>query len=318
MTSTKSLLQGRSARLKRTHLMLTAATLAVALWLACGGRSAPGNPIAPPGPTPPPILETVVFSGAGDIASCTTMAVNERVAKILDGIDGLVFTTGDNAYERGTIEEFQKCYDPTWGRHRARTRPSPGNHDYYTPGAAGYFQYYGELAGPSGLGYYSFDYGAWKILSLNSNVPAGSGSAQYNWVAEELRNTTAKCTLAYWHHPVFSSGYEGNMPNMRAIWQLLYDSNAEVVLVGHSHNYERFAPQDLSGQPRPRRGIREFVVGTGGNHFTGLEALKANSEVFNTDSFGILKLTLAPTSYTWEFIPAAGATFSDSGSDVCF
>ncbi len=184
------------------------------------------------------------------LRSCTTMAQNERVAKLLDGLDGLIFTTGDNAYEKGTLEEFEKCYGPTWGRHRARTRPSPGNHDYYTPGATGYFQYYGELAGPPGVGYYSFDHGAWKILSLNSNVPAGPGSAQYNWVAEELRNSPRKCTLAYWHHPVFSSGYEGNMPNMRPIWQLLYDNNAEVVLVGHSHNYERFAPQDLNGQPQ--------------------------------------------------------------------
>jgi hypothetical protein len=246
------------------------------------------------------------------------MAQNERVAKILDGIEGLVFTTGDNAYEKGTLEEFQKCYEPTWGRHRARTRPSPGNHDYYTPGAAGYFTYYGDAAGPSGLGYYSFDYGAWKILSLNSNVAAGASSPQYNWVAAELKTRPAKCTLAYWHHPVHSSGYEGNMRIMRDIWQLLYDHNADVVVVGHAHNYERFAPQDLEGNARPGRGIRDFVVGTGGNHFTPLESIKANSEVFNNNSAGVLKLTLAPTNYDWEFIPAANATFRDSGSDVCF
>jgi len=310
----------------RARLTLVAVTAVLALWIACGGQGAPSNPAGPsssdapltpaPAPTPP----TVVFSGTGDIASCSpkAMSQNERVSKLLDGLEGLVYTTGDNAYEKGTPEEFQKCYDPAWGRHRARTRPSPGNHDYYTPGAAGYFAYFGENAGPPGQGYYSFDYGAWKILSLNSNVPAGPGSAQYNWTAEELRNTTAKCTLAYWHHPVFSSGYEGNMKNMRPIWELLYEHNADIVLVGHSHNYERFGPQDINGQLRPGRGIREFVVGTGGNEFTGLESMKANSEVFNNSSAGVLKLSLAPADYSWEFIPAAGFTFRDFGSDVCF
>jgi hypothetical protein len=305
--------------MRKLTTAFVATASAISLLLACQGTSGLGNPGAPTdsGPPGPSGQQTVVFSGAGDIASCSTMVMNERTAKILDGLDGLFFTTGDNAYDRGTIEEYEKCYQPTWGRHRARTRPSPGNHEYYTPGAAGYFQYFGDLAGPAGVGYYSFEYGAWKILSLNSNVPAGAGSAQYNWVEQELRTNPARCTLAYWHHPVFSSGYEGNMPNMRAIWQLLYDNNADVVLVGHSHNYERFGPQDLSGQARPRRGIREFVVGTGGNHFTGLESMKANSEAFNNDSAGILKLTLAPTGYTWEFIPVEGASFRDSGNDVC-
>jgi hypothetical protein len=301
---------------------LVAAALAIALWLsACGQKSTPSAPSLvsqPAAPEPHQTAETVVFSGAGDIAHCNALADGERVAKLLDGIEGLIFTTGDNAYETGTLEEFEKCYGPTWGRHRSRTRPSPGNHDYYTSGATGYFQYFGEVAGPFGVGYYSYDYGAWKILSLNSNVPAGAGSAQFNWVSQELRSSRAKCTLAYWHHPVFSSGYEGNMPNMRAIWQLLYDHSAEVVLVGHSHNYERFGPQDPDGRPRPERGIREFVVGTGGMTFTAPESRKVNSEVFNNNSLGILKLTLAPTSYEWEFIPAEGSSFRDSGNDACF
>jgi hypothetical protein len=294
----------------------------VALWLACGGGRIPQNPNAPtlsdPIPGQPVVQQTVVLAGAGDIANCDTLAAGERVAQILDGIDGLVFTTGDNVYENGTLDEFQRCYTPTWGRHLTRTRPSPGNHDYNTKGAAGYFQYFGEVAGPAGIGYYSYDHGAWKILSLNSMAPAGPGSPQFNWVAEELRSSKAKCTLAYWHHPVFSSGHDGNMPNMRAIWQLLYDHYAEVVVVGHSHNYERFAPQDLDARPRPGRGIREFVVGTGGTYFTNLFSRKANSEIFNNNSQGVLKLTLAPADYTWEFVPAAGATFRDSGSDVCF
>jgi hypothetical protein len=292
----------------------------VALWLACGGRVGPANPSGPSGTSDPPVAsqETVVFSGAGDIAHCSSFPTGERTAKILDGLEGLFFTTGDNAYEHGTLEEFEKCYGPTWGRHRARTRPSPGNHDYYTPGATGYFTYFGDVAGPFGLGYYSFEYGAWKILSLNSNVSAGPSSAQFNWVAQELRTRPRHCTLAYWHHPVHSSGYEGNMPNMRPIWELLYNQNADVVIVGHSHNYERFAPQDLDGHPRPGRGIREFVVGTGGSGSTAMESTKANSEVLSNTAAGILKLTLAPTNYNWEFIPVAGATFRDSGSDVCF
>ncbi len=305
---------------KNARLALIATASVAALWLACGGRSGPVNPGAPSGPNEPPprSQETVVFSGAGDIANCDTLAAGERVAKLLDGIEGLIFTAGDNVYENGTLDEFERCYTPTWGRHRARTRPSPGNHDYNTRGASGYFQYFGDTAGPLGLGYYSYDHGAWKIFSLNSMAPADSGSAQFNWVAQELKATPAKCTLAYWHHPVFSSGHDGNMPNMRAIWQLLYDNNAEVVIVAHSHNYERFAPQDVDGQPRPGRGIREFVVGTGGTYFTNRRSVAANSEVFNNNSQGILKLTLAPANYSWEFIPAAGATFRDSGSDACF
>lgn len=306
----------------RNHARLTlaASVCVVALWLACGGKSASSNPAGPltSNDVATVRLETVVLSGAGDIVACNAMPQAERTAKLLDGIEGLVFTTGDNAYETGKIEEFEKCYGPTWGRHRDRTRPSPGNHDYYTPGGAGYFQYFGDLAGPPTLGYYSYEHGAWKVFSLNSNVPADTGSTQYSWVAQELRARPSKCTLAYWHHPVHSSGYEGNMRNMRAIWQLLYDHNADVVIVGHSHNYERFAPQDLDGNPKPGRGIRDFVVGTGGNGFTALESVKANSEVVNNNSAGILKLTLAPTDYSWEFIPVAGASFRDSGSDVCF
>jgi len=258
-----------------------------------------------------------VLTGAGDIVHCNTLAAAERVAKLLDNIEGLIFTAGDNAYDTGTPEQFMKCYEPTWGRHRARTRPSPGNHDYYTPGATGYFQYFGELAGPPGLGYYSYDYGAWKVVSLNSNVPAGPDSPQYAWLAQELSQSAVKCTLAYWHHPVFSSGYEGNMTKMRAIWQLLYDNHADVAIVGHSHNYERFAPQDLEGRPQPGRGIREFVVGTGGMPFTPLESIKANSEALNNNSLGVLKLMLAPDSYSWEFIPAPGNAFRDSGGDSC-
>jgi hypothetical protein len=302
-------------------LLLVGTGLVISVWLACGGNSAPLNPNTP-SPTPPvpapPSQETVIFTGAGDIANCLTPDQGERVARLLDNIEGLIFTTGDNVYENGTFEEFQKCYTPTWGRHLARTRPSPGNHEYNTPGAAGYFQYFGELAGPPNRGYYSYDHGAWKVLSLNSQVPATPGSAQYHWVAQELKSSSARCTMAYWHHPVFSSGHDGNGTNMRAIFQLLFDNSADLVVVGHSHHYERFAPQDVNGRAMPGRGIRQFVVGTGGTYFTNITAIQPNSEVRDGRTNGVLKLTLAPTSYTWEFVPVAGATFRDSGSDVCF
>ena len=307
----------------RARLTLVAVTAVLALWLACGGQGAPSNPAGPSSsgstltPEPAPIPQTVVLAGAGDLANCETPQASEKVAQLLNNVEGLLFTAGDNAYENGTFEEFQKCYGPTWGRHLARTRPSPGNHDYNTRGAAGYFQYFGDLAGPAGLGYYSYDHGAWKILSLNSNVPAGPGSAQFSWVEGELRSNSAMCTMAYWHHPVFSSGHDGNMPNMRPIWQLLFDHGVEIVVVGHSHHYERFAPQDVTARPMPGRGIREFIVGTG-TYFTRILSIQPNSEVVNGSTNGVLKLTLAPTSYSWEFIPVAGASFRDSGSDVCF
>ena len=276
-------------------------------------------------PSPPPTgtsssgasIETVVLVGAGDIASCNNTGA-QATARLLDMVDGTVFTAGDNAYENGTPAEFANCYQPTWGRHKARTRPSPGNHDYYTTGAAGYFDYFGEAAGPGRRGYYSFDYGAWKILSLNSNVPAGPGSDQASWVENELKASRARCTLAYWHHPAFSSGYEGDMPHMKHVWQLLYDNRVEIVVAGHSHNYERLAPQDASGQRNSDRGIREFVVGTGGNGFTPLDSIRSTSEAINDRSLGVLKLSLAPSSYTWEFLPVNGGSFHDSGSGTCF
>lgn len=310
----------RLNRSSKPGLLLIGTGFVISVWLACGGKSASLNPNTPSPnePIPPPqSQETVIFTGAGDIANCLTPEQGERVARLLDNIEGLIFTTGDNVYENGTLEEFQRCYTPTWGRHLARTRPSPGNHEYNTPGAAGYFQYFGDLAGPPGRGYYSYDHGTWKILSLNSMAPAGPESAQFNWVAQELKSNSARCTLAYWHHPVFSSGHDGNGTAMRAIFQLLFDNSADVVVVGHSHHYERFAPQDINGRAMPGRGIRQFVVGTGGTYFTNITAIQPNSEIRDGRTNGVLKLTLAPTSYTWEFVPAGGS-FRDSGSDVCF
>jgi len=263
----------------------------------------------------------VVLVGAGDIASCVSDG-DEATASLLDAIGGVVFTLGDHAYEAGTPIEFEACYEESWGRHKARTRPTPGNHDYLTPGASGYFDYFGAAAGERDRGYYSYRLGPWHIVVLNSNCPevggCDSGSPQAQWLRANLAANPTPCTLAYWHHPRFSSGPHGSDPTVQAFWQALHDYGAEVVLSGHDHTYERFAPQDPQGRLDPVRGVRQFVVGTGGashHRFAGPAA--ANSEARSDDTFGVLKLTLYPTGYEWQFIPAAGRTFTDSGAAPC-
>ncbi len=267
---------------------------------------------------PPPPPPSAVLVGAGDIASCSSSG-DEATATLLDGIAGTVFTAGDNAYDNGSSTDYSNCYDPSWGRHKARTRPSPGNHEYYTPGAASYFHYFGPLAGDSGKGYYSFDLGDWHVISLNSNISMSAGSTQETWLRQDLAASTKQCTLAYWHHPRFSSGTtHGSEAATQPLWQALYDYGAEIVISGHEHNYERFAPQTPTGVVDPVQGIREFVVGTGGKeHYNDLGTPLPNSEVFNGTTFGVLKLTLSAGSYTWEFIPEAGGMFTDSGSGTC-
>lgn len=273
------------------------------------------TPLPTTTPTPDP-ADDPVFVGAGDIALCGSDGA-EATARLLDGIVGTVFTLGDNAYDAGTADQFRDCYDPTWGRHKARTRPAPGNHDYATPGAAAYFDYFGEQAGPDRRGYYSFDLGAWHIVSLNSEIAAGADSAQAQWLRDDLAAHPAACTLAYWHKPLFSSGsVHGNDPHMRAIWEILASSGADVVLGGHDHLYERFAPQSADGVADPR-GMREFVAGAGGSNLYGIGQVQPNSEVRGTGAFGVLKLTLHTTSYDWEFVPAEPGAFSDAGSAAC-
>jgi len=263
---------------------------------------------------PPP--GSVVFVGAGDIADCET-TTDEATATLLDAIPGTVFTAGDNAYHDGTATDFANCYEPTWGRHKARTRPSPGNHDYLTSGAAGYFAYFGPNAGPAGLGYYSYDLGDWHIISLNSEISKAVGSPQEVWLRTDLAANTKQCTLAYWHKPLFSSGEHGSLPGSKPLWKALQQYNAEVVVVGHDHNYERFAPQDSIGVADPANGLRQLVVGTGGTELRAMNTPIANSEVQNSDTHGVLRFTLHSTGYEWEFIPVAGKTFTDSGSGSC-
>lgn len=265
--------------------------------------------------TPP---SGVVFVGAGDIASCSSTG-DEATATLLDGIPGDVFTLGDNVYENGTATEFSNCYGPSWGRHLSRTHPAAGNHDYNTPGATGYYGYFGAAAGDPSTGYYSYDLGGWHLIVLNSNLSMSVGSAQEQWLRADLAaHQSAGCTLAYWHHPRFSSGSgHGNEPATQPLWQALYDYNADLVLGGHDHDYERFAPQTPAGAADPVRGIREFVVGTGGRSHYALGTLQPNSEVFNGVTFGVLKLILSSGGYSWQFVPVAGSAFTDSGSGSC-
>lgn len=262
-----------------------------------------------------------VLVGAGDIAGCSYEA-DEATASLLDDIGGTVMTLGDNAYHNGTAAEFRECYEPTWGRHKDRTRPAPGNHEYYTSNASAYFDYFGEAAGDPDKGYYSYDLGEWHVIVLNSDCNDDMGgcdgdSPMVRWLREDLDKNPAPCTLAYWHNPLFSSGEHGNQDRTKPFWRALHEANADVVVNGHDHSYERFAPQDPDGVADPEQGIRQFVVGTGGVALRPFGEAKPNSEVRNNGTHGVLKLDLKETGYDWEFVPVEGETFTDSGSGDC-
>jgi acid phosphatase type 7 len=262
-----------------------------------------------------------VLVGAGDIADCTNLAGAEATAALLAKISGTVMAVGDLAYPDGTPANFA-CYDKTWGREKARTRPAVGNHEFHSAGATYYFQYFGEAAGDSSKGYYSYELGTWHIVVLNSECEQGGGcgpgSAQETWLREDLKAHPVPCTLAYFHKPLFSSGgAHGDDLAVRPLWNALYEAGADVVVNGHDHDYERFAPQDPSGKLDREHGIREFVIGTGGKNHRPFRQPEAATEVRDATAFGVLKLTLKPMGYDWEFIPEAGKTFTDSGSDSC-
>jgi predicted phosphodiesterase len=252
-----------------------------------------------------------VLVGAGDIASCTS-AGDEATAKLLDQIDGTVFTLGDNVYEAGTATEFTQCYEPSWGRHKSRTRPAVGNHEYFTPEAQGYFNYFGNAAGDPLKGYYSYDIGTWHVVVLNSvcGLVGGCdvGSLQERWLRADLAAHPTSCLIAYWHHP---------RSTMQALTEDLYEAGVDIVLNGHLHYYERFLPQNAGDVADPNHGFRKFIVGTGGRGHGTLDPASPLSEVRNNDTFGVLKLTLHATSYDWNFIPEAGKMFSDAGQDTC-
>ena len=306
--------------------------LALLAILYCPNAAAQAKPASPhqsaeskPASAKP--TETVTLIGAGDIAGCKNLEGARATAALIDKIPGTVFAAGDLAYEKGSPADFRNCYGPTWGRFKNRTRPALGNHEYGLPGPANaYFQYWGAQAGPVGKGYYSYDIGAWHIIALNTNCTAegvggcASGSPQETWLKEDLAAHSNVCILAYGHHALFSSGIfksHAVHPELKPLWQDLYAAHADLILAGHEHSYERFAPQDPDGHVDPKNGIREIVVGTGGRSHDLLGFALANSEVRDWSAYGIIKLTLAPTSYTWEFIPAGGASFQDSGSGIC-
>jgi hypothetical protein len=268
-----------------------------------------------------------VIAAAGDVA-CSGCRHMETSNLLLQINPNAVFALGDLQYEYGEYENFLRYYDPSWGRVKGITYPAVGNHEYGTAGAEGYFDYFngiGNFSGPAGdrdKGYYSFDIGSWHIIVLNSNCAqvggCHAGSPQEKWLREDLAAHSNACTLAFWHHPRFSSGQgHGNNETYKAFWQALYEYEADVVLVGHEHVYERFAPQTPSGVSDPDRGIRQFTVGTGGRAFHSFGTILPTSEVRNRTSHGVLKMALRPKSYDWEFIPIAGQTFKDSGTSAC-
>jgi hypothetical protein len=263
--------------------------------------------------------ESSAFNGgAGTVTECHQLGVSDAI--LAGGYDA-VLPLGDVQYDSGTASEFTGSYVPSWGRLKAITHPAVGNHEYGSPGAAPYFQYFGAAAGEPGKGYYSYDLGSWHLIAINSNCAqiggCAVGSPQELWLKADLAAHPVGCTLAYWHHPLFSSGQNGDAESMSPIWGDLYAAGADVVLNGHDHDYERFGPQDHNGKADAARGIREFVVGTGGRGLRPFTRPLPNSEVRSADAFGVLKLTLLEGSYEWEFVPEAGKTFRDSGVGVC-
>jgi hypothetical protein len=272
--------------------------------------------------------DDALLIGAGDIADCGAQLqhAKDTAAIIARFPTAKVFAAGDDAYTNGTTQEFRDCYDKSWGGFKDRTWPAPGNHDYgiymfpRRNNAAPYFAYFGTNAGPSGLGYYSHDLGGWHIVSLNSMAgqSASSMTAQVTWLKGDLEKNQKRCTLAYWHHPLFSSGDQhgdqtGDLGrSMGPLWEVLLKHDAEVIVNGHDHHYEWFKPQDANANDTAQ-GIRQFIVGTGGGEKRGIGTVKKNSEVRLPQVYGVLLLTLHPNSYEWHFINADG-TVEDGSS----
>ena len=267
-----------------------------------------------PGATPGSSAGEAILLAVGDIGYCNANN-DDLVGQLAARLPGTIALLGDIAYDAGSASEFANCFDPTWGPLRDRLRPAPGNHEYQTKGAAGYFGYFGAAAGPMGEGWYSYDLGAWHLIALNSECGAikggchGSDSAELAWLVADLAAHPAECTLAYWHHPRWSSGRHGDDDMTDALWAALSDAGADLVLEGHDHDYERLSPVD---------GIRSFVVGTGGRSLYAWPGSPGpHTEVRNNDTYGLLELTLRPADFAWRFIPAAGGSFTDSGTAAC-
>jgi hypothetical protein len=302
--------QGRAS----TRGRIDACAAGIAIALALGGCGGGGGNVAAP---------SFTVAAAGDIAQCfdapAAASAAAKTAALVNREDAVVLTIGDNAYENGTPEEFANCFNPTWGAFKGRIRPGIGNHDTYTPNSEGYFGYFGAQAGPDRSGYYSFDYGGWHFISLNSSTDVSAQSAQYQWLVADLaKSRSTLCTIAYWHYPLFNSGANhGVSPEMKPFFEALYNAGVEIVLSGHEHVYERFAQQMASGVGDPTRGIRQFVVGTGGHALDKFGPPMPNSEVRVEGVWGVLRLTLNEGSYSWQFMPAGGGATLDSGRDTC-
>jgi acid phosphatase type 7 len=283
------------------------------------GVAAPSGATAAPSPASTPDEPAVTLIAVGDIASCTTTG-DSATAKLVDGIPGTVAVLGDAVYPSGTASQFRDCYRPTWGRFLDRTRPVPGNHEYLTANASAYFAYFGARAGDPVDGWYAYDLGAWRVYALNSNCHeiggCDAGSRQVAWLRADLAANPRDCVLAYWHHPRFSSGRHGSQAQVAGLWNALADAGAELVLNGHDHGYERFAPQSGRGSPDPD-GIVEFVVGTGGFTHYEFPNVLATSRSRDNASFGVLQLTLRAGSWTARFVPVEGASFTDEASGAC-
>lgn len=302
--------------------------LALVLFVgACGDsdRRAPPPAAGPTGSVPASSTSTtlpvVTLLAAGDIASCGSSG-DEATAALLDARpNAMIATLGDNVYENGTAAEFRDCYDPTWGRHKGRTRPALGNYEYGVFRAGGYYGAFGSAAGEPPLGWYSYDIGVWHVIVLNSNcevVGCAIGGSQERFLREDLAANPARCTLAIWHHPRWTSGTtQGPTVALQPLYTALFELGVDVLLSGHEHNYERFAPLDPAGQVDTAKGVRQFVVGTGGRSHYPFGPPAPGSEIRNDNTFGVLALTLRAGSYQWQFVPEAGKTFTDSGSANC-
>jgi alkaline phosphatase len=297
------------------------ASMALAVLVACVAAAlaaAPGS-----GQT-----ATATLVGAGDIASCS-QSNDSATARLLGNISGTVYTLGDNAYPYGSAANFRDCYDPTWGRYKKRTKPTLGNHEYYdanynmTTNAGPYFDYFGARAGARGEGYYSYDRGAWHIVALNSNCGMVGGcesdSPQGRWLRNDLADNPSRCTMAYFHRPLYSTGTNVVGQDVKPFWDMLHDRDADLIVVGHAHRYERFAPMTPNGTRSDANGIRQIVAGTGGaeggDEITYADA--PNLQRVKTGTYGVLKLSLGSDSYSWKFVRAAGREFTDSGTTDC-
>jgi hypothetical protein len=308
------------------HRRRSAAAAVLGLGLL-GAVTACGLPFGSEEPDPTPVTfsfdvpeDERVLLAAGDVADCDEDG-DELTAELLEDLDGIIVPLGDVVYEDGTPQEFAECYEPTWGRHKDRTLPVLGNHEYETGDADAYFDYFGAAAGDPTKGYHSLDIGPWHVIILNSNCgqvgECEEGSPQYKWLVEDLAASDARCTVAMWHNPLFSSGRHGGNDKVEDWWTALYDAGADLVLNAHDHNYERFAAQDPSGSPDPDYGITQFVVGTGGGTLRDMERPIRNSEAREDNTYGLLELTLEEDGATWEFKPVEGSDFDDSGKLDC-